>query len=136
MRYWCLLPVLLATGPLPAQPGPAEAPYAYRQLDDPAQEADAVALMESLRCIQCQGQSIADSDAPIAGTMRSEVRTRIAAGERPDDIRDWLVSRYGDWVSFEPPFRGMGLILWLLPLLFVGLGIFAVRGLFRKGGGE
>jgi hypothetical protein len=57
------------------------APYAYRQLDDPAQEARAQALMETLRCLKCQSQSIADSDAPMAGDMRSQVRQRIAAGE-------------------------------------------------------
>jgi cytochrome c-type biogenesis protein CcmH len=78
------------------------APYAYRQLDNPAQEAKAKALMETLRCLQCQGQSIADSDAPIAGDMRHQVRARIAAGEEPEAIRAWLIERYGDYVSYAP----------------------------------
>ena len=72
----------LALVPVPAaaQQDMPPAPYAYRQLDDPAQEAEAQALMETLRCLKCQSQSIADSDAPMAGDMRSQVRIRIAAG--------------------------------------------------------
>lgn len=78
------------------------APYAYRQLDDPALEAKAQHLMETLRCLQCQSQSIADSDAPIAGDLRNQVRMRIAAGEQPEAIRHWLIERYGDYVSYTP----------------------------------
>ena len=90
----------LATGtPGMAQEERSTAPYAYRQLDDPAKEEQAQDLMETLRCLQCQGQSIADSDAPIAGSMRSLVRERIAAGEEPEAIRSWLIERYGDYVS-------------------------------------
>jgi cytochrome c-type biogenesis protein CcmH len=62
------------------------APFAYRQLSDPAKEAKAKALMETLRCLVCQSQSIADSDAPIAGDMRNQVRLRIDAGEDPEAI--------------------------------------------------
>ena len=70
--------------PAAAQTGVPPAPYAYRQLDDPELEAKAQALMETLRCLKCQSQSIADSDAPMAGDMRHQVRTRIAAGESPE----------------------------------------------------
>jgi len=90
---------LLLAVPLCAQDSMPPAPYAYRQLDDPAQEAAAQALMETLRCLKCQSQSIADSDAPMAGDMRSQVRIRIAAGEHPEAIRGWLMERYGDYVS-------------------------------------
>ena len=79
MALFVAVPVL-ADGTMPP------APYAYRQLDDPAQEAKAQALMETLRCLKCQSQSIADSDAPMAGDMRSLVRERIAAGEEPEAI--------------------------------------------------
>jgi cytochrome c-type biogenesis protein CcmH len=78
------------------------APYAYRQLDDPAKEAKAKALMETLRCLVCQSQSIADSDAAIAGDMRNQVRLRINAGEDPEAICTWLIQRYGDYVSYAP----------------------------------
>ena len=58
--------------------------------------------METLRCLNCQSQSIADSDAPMAGDMRNQVRERIAAGEEPEAIRAWLIERYGDYVSYAP----------------------------------
>ena len=95
------------------------APYAYRQLDDPAQEAKARALMETLRCLKCQSQSIADSDAPMAGDMRSQVRIRIAAGEEPEAIRDWLRERYGDYVSYEPEMSASTWPLFAGPLVLL-----------------
>jgi cytochrome c-type biogenesis protein CcmH len=96
------------------------------------QKARALALMENLRCIQCQGQSIHDSDAPIAAAMRHEVRTRIAAGQSDAEIERWLVSRYGDWVSFAPPASGTGLLLWLAPLLLLGFALWLARGRFGR----
>ena len=61
--------------------------------------------MEELRCLVCQGQSIADSDAELAGDMRDLVRRRIAAGEKPAAIRAWLIERYGNWISYKPAGR-------------------------------
>jgi cytochrome c-type biogenesis protein CcmH len=108
------------------------APLAYTQLPNPKQEAQAEALMESLRCLVCQGQSIADSDAELAGDMRALVRQKIAAGEQPDDIRAWLVARYGKWVSYDPPFDAMTAPLWIAPLLLLGIGIWLARGRFKR----
>lgn len=119
--------------PLVAQSGLPPAPYAYQQLDDPRQEAAAKALMEELRCLVCQGQSIADSDAPLAGDMRSEVRERIAAGESPAAIREWLVQRYGNWVTYDPPFGPDTAVLFILPVLAFLLGGGLVLSRFRKG---
>ena len=137
MRAWlasCSIALLVFTGaPLIAQDSMPPAPYAYRQLDDPAQEAKAKALMETLRCLVCQGQSIADSDAPLAGDMRHEVRTKIAAGESPDAIRKWLVARYGNWVSYDPPLDAATALLWFGPLLFLALGGWLAFGRFRRG---
>lgn len=112
-----------------------DAPYAYAQLDDPVQEAEAKALMEELRCLVCQGQSIADSDADMAGDMRHLVRTRIAAGEEPDDVRAYLIERYGDWVSYQPT-TGNPLLwpLYLAPLFLLALGGWILRKRFRRGG--
>lgn len=107
-------------------------PLANRQLANPQQEAAATKLMHSLRCIQCQGQSIADSDAPMAGTMRAEVRQQIADGQRPEVIRQWMIDRYGEWVSFEPDMKGAGLLLWLTPLLVLLAAVWIARGLFRR----
>lgn len=105
---------------------------ANRQLTNPAQEKVATQVMHALRCIQCQGQSIADSDAPMAATMRAEVRQQIADGKKPDAIRQWMIERYGEWVSFEPDMKGTGLLLWAAPLLLLLLGLFMARGLFRR----
>ncbi len=105
---------------------------ADRPLADQAAEARAKALMGELRCLTCQNQSIADSNAPQAQTMRAEVRERIAAGEAPDDVRDWFVERYGDWVSFAPPARADTALLWGAPLLFLALGsVFLLRRIRR-----
>lgn len=126
---------LVAT-PLAAQDRLPPAPYAYQQLNDPAKEAQAKALMDTLRCLVCQGQSIADSDAPLAGDMRHEVRSKIAAGESPDQIRKWLVARYGNWVTYDPPFDAATALLWLGPLLFLGIGGWLAFGRFRRGDGD
>lgn len=91
-------------------------------LADAAAEARAKALMGELRCLTCQNQSIADSNAPQAQTMRVEVRERIAAGEDPEQVRAWFVERYGDWVSFVPPARSDTALLWAAPLLFLAVG--------------
>lgn len=96
--------------------------WAYRQLPDPKQEAKAQALMNELRCLVCQGQSIADSDAELAGDMRDLVRRRIAAGEQPSAIRAWLVQRYGTWISYKPTAEPAALPLWLAPLALLVIG--------------
>lgn len=119
MRALITLIAALFALPVVAQQTMPPAPYAYRQLDDPAQEVEARALMETLRCLKCQSQSIADSDAPMAGDMRHQVRTRIAAGESPDAIRAWLVERYGDYVSYEPVVSATTWPLFAVPMLIV-----------------
>lgn len=126
---------LLFASPLSAQDSLPPAPYAYRQLDDPAQEAKAQALMETLRCLKCQSQSIADSDAPMAGDMRSQVRQRIAAGEDPEAIRAWLVERYGDYVSYAPRVTSLTWPLFALPLLLLLTAALLLRRRFGKGDG-
>lgn len=113
-----ILTLVLVT-PLLAQQSMPPAPYAYRQLDDPGKEAEAQALMETLRCLKCQSQSIADSDAPMAGDMRHQVRTRIAAGEKPEAIRAWLVARYGDYVSYAPTVSETTWPLFAVPLILL-----------------
>jgi cytochrome c-type biogenesis protein CcmH len=69
----------------------------------------------------------------MAGTMRAEVRQQIAAGQKPEAIRGWMIARYGEWVSFEPDMKGAGLLLWFTPLLVLIAGIWLARGLFRRG---
>lgn len=104
---------------LAAQDSMPPAPYAYNQLADPRLEAEASALMHTLRCLKCQSQSIADSDAPMAGDMRHQVRARIAAGESPEQIRRWLIARYGDYVSYEPEVSATTWPLFAVPVLVI-----------------
>lgn len=128
LRFLALLWLAAALAvPAAAQTGVPPAPYAYRQLDDPELEAKAQALMETLRCLKCQSQSIADSDAPMAGDMRHQVRTRIAAGETPDAIRDWLVDRYGAYVSYKPELGSTTWPLFVIPPLLLVLGLLILR---------
>ena len=122
---------LIAT-PLAAQTALPPAPYADRQLADPAQERKAKALMETIRCLTCQSQSIADSNASMAGDMRSQIRERIMAGEQPEAIRTWLIARYGDWVSYEPIAAPILWPLWGAPLLLLGLGLLLLRGRIKR----
>ena len=131
MRALVILGILIAS-PAAAQSTLPPADYANKQLADPRQEQQAKALMETLRCLVCQGQSIADSDADMAGDMRALVRRRIEAGEKPDDIRKWLVQRYGNWVSYDPPLDAVTWPLWIAPLLLLGAGLFLARGRFRR----
>ena len=132
MKRLVLLLLLALAWPLAAQDLLPPAPYAYKQLDDPRQEAKAQALMETLRCLKCQSQSIADSDAPMAGDMRHQVRSRIAAGEEPEAIRQWLIERYGDYVTYTPQVRPLTLPLFAAPLVFLAIAALLLRRRFRK----
>ncbi len=109
-----------------------QSPLAYTQLRDPAQEAAAHALMTELRCLVCQGQSIADSDADMAGGMRALVRERIAKGEAPGDVRKWLIDRYGDYVTYNPPVSSVTAPLWLTPIVLLAIGAFVARASFKR----
>jgi cytochrome c-type biogenesis protein CcmH len=120
---------------LAAQDTLPPAPYAYRQLDDPQLEAKANALMQTLRCLKCQSQSIADSDAPMAGDMRSQVRERIARGEQPDAIRAWLIERYGDYVSYTPRVTALTWPLFAAPVVLLVLAAMLLRRRFGRGTG-
>jgi len=125
---WILLPIALLTAqPLLADSNLPPAYWANRQLPDPKQEATAEALMEQLRCLVCQGQSIADSDAELAGDMRDLVRRRIAAGEKPTAVRAWLVQRYGSWISYKPTGEPAAWPLWLAPVALLVAGAFLIR---------
>ncbi|WP_230481380.1 cytochrome c-type biogenesis protein [Sphingomonas sp. Leaf21] len=112
--------------------GTAAPDYGNTQLADPHAEARARALMGELRCVVCQGQSIADSDADMAADMRALVRQRIARGETPEAIRRWLIERYGDYVSYDPPLSGATALLWATPILLLGVGAWIARSSFRK----
>ena len=122
----------LAAAPAFADSNLPPAYWANRQLPDPRQEAKADALMDELRCLVCQGQSIADSDAELAGDMRDLVRRRIAAGESPASIRAWLIQRYGSWISYKPTTELAAWPLWLAPIALLLAGAFLIRKRIKR----
>ena len=91
-------------------------------LPDKALESRARSLSTELRCLVCQNQSIDDSQAPLAKDLRIIVRERLKAGDSDDNVRSYLVQRYGDFILLKPPFKFETLLLWLTPLLALGLG--------------
>jgi cytochrome c-type biogenesis protein CcmH len=101
--------------------------WANRQLPDARQEARAEGLMEEIRCLVCQGQSIADSDAELAGDMRDLVRRRIAAGQSPVEVRSWLIERYGSWISYRPTSEPAAWPLWIAPVVLLVAGALLIR---------
>jgi cytochrome c-type biogenesis protein CcmH len=108
---------------LAAFAGPALAVQPDEVMKDPALESRARALSAELRCLVCQNQSIDDSDAPLARDIRVLIRERIGQGESNDAVRDYLVSRYGDFILLKPPLKPETLLLWLSPALVLGLGV-------------
>ncbi len=111
---------------------PAFAYDASGALPDPAQEARARELFRGLRCMVCQNQSIDDSDAPLAKDLRALVRERVAAGDSEEDIKDFLVDRYGEFVLLKPRFSGGTLILWAAPVAVLLLGVVFALGASRR----
>ncbi|MFZ3322540.1 MAG: cytochrome c-type biogenesis protein [Usitatibacter sp.] len=89
---------------------------------DPAVEARLKGLAEELRCLVCQNQTIADSNAPLAFDLRNEIREQIAKGRSDDEIRGYMVARYGDFVLYRPPWKPTTLLLWLGPFALLGAG--------------
>lgn len=132
MRALLVAVALVTATPVLADSLMPAAQYADTQLPDPRQEAQAKALMDTIRCLVCQGQAIGDSDAEMAGDMRALIRTRIQAGETPEQIRSWLISRYGNWVTYDPPLEPVTWPLWAAPVVLVLFGLFLARGRFKR----
>jgi cytochrome c-type biogenesis protein CcmH len=95
-------------------------------LANPAQEQRAERLGGQLRCLVCQNESIEESDADLARDLRHDIRVHIVAGDSDAQIIDWMTARYGNFVRLRPPFTATTLLLWLSPLLAVGVGVAAV----------
>jgi cytochrome c-type biogenesis protein CcmH len=118
---------LAAGGPALAIADPSE------MLPDPQQEARAEYIGSQLRCLVCQNESIEDSNADLARDLRRIVRQRVAAGQSNQQIMDWLVSKYGEFVRLKPPLMASTLLLWATPflgLLAGGLAAWAGRRRF------
>lgn len=123
------LAAALWVAPAAAADGAGATDVAPTVAANPALEADVQELSHKLRCLVCQNQSIAESNAPLALDLRNQVREQLAAGRSKEDVIDYLVARYGDFVLYEPPVKGVTLLLWGGPalLLLAGVGWLAYR---------
>ncbi len=101
-------------------------------LDDPALEMRALEISRNLRCVVCQSQSIDDSNAPLAKDMRLLVRERLVAGDSDNEVYDYLVARYGDYVLLRPPVQQNTYVLWLAPLLVFASAVMGAGFYFRQ----
>ena len=114
--------------------GPTWAGEARPLADDPVVEERLKRLAVELRCLVCQNQTLADSDAPLAEDLRREVRGMIVKDMSDEEIIDFLVSRYGDFVLYRPPLKATTTLLWVGPfVLLVGSGIALMVALRRRG---
>jgi cytochrome c-type biogenesis protein CcmH len=116
MLRTCLVLIVLAT--------PALAVLPDEMLKDPALEARARELSSGFRCMVCQNESIDESGAPLARDLRILIRERLAAGDDDRQVKDFVVSRYGDYVLLKPRFTPETFILWTVPFLIVAAGLF------------
>lgn len=122
-----LLSALLASTGLPAlaiTPGEA--------LDDPVLEERARSISKTLRCLVCQNQSIDDSNADLAKDLRLLVRERVVAGDTDEEVKAYIVARYGDFVLLKPPFKAKTYALWLGPIAVLALAAAGVLAYYRR----
>ena len=125
-----LLAVLLASG------GAALAIDAEDAFDDPVLQQRYEKINRELRCLVCQNQTIADSNATLAQDLRREVRDMIAAGQTDDQIRDFMIERYGDFVLYRPRMTAGNFLLWAAPVLLLVIGAFVLVRVVRRRGQE
>ena len=115
--------------------GAAWAREAAPATEDPRLEQRVMAIGAELRCLVCQNQSIADSDADLAKDFRNQIREKLQQGQSERDIIDYMIARYGDFVLWRPPFKPTTLLLWLGPVLLVVAGVIALFYPPPPGGG-
>lgn len=112
--------LMLLAGPAFAISNPAE------MLADPAAEARARDIGHQLRCMVCQNESVEESEADLARDFRRIIRERVHSGQTDQQVMDWMVARYGDFIRLRPPFSALTLLLWGAPVVAVGIGAGAV----------
>ena len=99
---------------------------------DPALERRASALERELRCLVCQNQSLAESNAPLAMDLRNQIRSQLAAGKSEREVVDYLVERYGDFVRYRPPLKASTVLLWAGPFVFLVGGFYLLARILRR----
>jgi len=100
--------------------------------EDSSIEKRTASLAHELRCLVCQNQTLADSNAPLAVDLRNQIREQLASGKSERDVKDYMVARYGDFVLYRPPFAATTLLLWIGPFLFLAVGIFFLMRTARR----
>ena len=108
------------------------APMETFKFESDAQEKTFRKLSDELRCLVCQNQSIADSDAGLAKDLRAEIYGMLQAGKNEEEIKEFMVARYGDYVLYEPPFEPMTWLLWFGPLVIFITGLYYARGFIKQ----
>jgi len=103
-----------------------------RQLSDPKQQESYETLTKELRCLVCQNQTIADSNAELAGDLRRQVYEMLQQGQSEQDIIRFMTDRYGDFVLYKPPFEGKTSLLWIAPVVFLVMGLMMVFFVIRR----
>lgn len=104
----------------------------YRQLPTPEQQEAYESLTSELRCLVCQNQTIADSNAELASDLRRQVYEMLQQGKSKDEILRFMTDRYGDFVLYKPPFKAKTSLLWLGPAAFLMIGLFVVFVFVRR----
>jgi cytochrome c-type biogenesis protein CcmH len=104
----------------------------HASADDATLERRAQALEKELRCLVCQNQTLAESNAPLALDLRNQVREQLAHGKSDREVIDWLVARYGDFVLYRPPLKSNTVLLWAGPFIFLIGGFYALFRLLRR----
>ena len=120
------MPRLAALLLLAAVAAPAAAKEAAPAAADPVLEKRVMALAEELRCLVCQNQTLADSNAPLAEDLRNQLREKMREGKSDAEVVDFLVERYGDFVLYRPPLKATTVLLWFGPLLLLAAGTAAL----------
>ena len=121
MKKWFVLLLILPTLSIASQQ--------IQQFDNTQQESDYRALIQELRCPQCQNNNIADSNATIATDMRNKTLELLKQGKSKDEVVNYMVERYGNFVTYDPPITPATIMLWLMPILLIliGFGIMLKR---------
>ena len=104
--------------------------------DDPVIEARLKAMSSELRCLVCQNTTLADSTAPLAEDLRKEIREQLRAGKSDQEVIDYLVARYGDFVRYRPPVNNETALLWFGPFVLLIIGGFVLYRVLKKHAGS
>jgi cytochrome c-type biogenesis protein CcmH len=127
-----LVAALCVAGVVSAQDANSPPRPALSASEDSALEARTSALASSLRCPVCQGESIQDSPAELAQNMRAVVREQLRDGRTPDEVKQYFVSKYGEWILLEPEMKGLNVLLYVFPVLLVAGGLTLVVVLVKR----